>query len=265
MRPYLMLLLALITLSACTTSPTGRRQLQLFSSQQMNQMGALSFQQIKKQTPKNRNRKQNQMVSCVARAITNNLPNPGDRNGWEVEVFDQDQVNAFAVPGKKIGVNTGLLAVTENQHQLAAVIGHEVAHVLARHANERMSTAFATQAGLNVAAVMAGSRKDPKKAHMMGLLGLGAQVGILLPFGRTQESESDIIGLELMARGGFDPRQSVKLWQNMAKEGGAARPPEFLSTHPSGQTRIHKLNNHMPKAMALYEQAQAIGNKPKCD
>jgi predicted Zn-dependent protease len=179
-----------------------------------------------------------------------------------VTVFQDKSANAFALPGGKIGVYTGLLDVAKNQHQLAAVIGHEIAHVQANHSNARLSTSYATQAGLSLVQVLAGAA-GPEKQQLMGLLGVGAQVGVLLPYGRSQESEADVLGIEYMARAGFDPRESVALWQNMSRAGGQ-QPPEFLSTHPAHGTRIEQLNAHMSKALALYKQAQARGRTPDC-
>jgi predicted Zn-dependent protease len=184
---------------------------------------------------------------------------PGD---WEVTVFEQDQVNAFALPGKKIGIYTGLLDVAKNQHQLATVVAHEVGHVLAQHGNERMSTQFATSTGLDLVAMLAGSETTTKRTAL-GLLGLGAQVGVLLPFSRAQETEADVMGLELMARAGFDPGESVDLWRNMIAESEGA-PPEFLSTHPSGESRIDVLQRHLPEARNLAERARAAGRSPDC-
>jgi predicted Zn-dependent protease len=195
----------------------------------------------------------------VATAITREIQ--GGSAAWEVVVFEDKAANAFALPGGKIGVYTGLLQVAKTQDQLAAVIGHEVAHVTARHANERVSTAFAAQAGLNIVDAIYGGTSAGRNA--MALLGLGTQVGILMPFGRAQESEADLIGLDNMARAGFDPRESITLWQNMAKAGGGA-PPEFLSTHPSHGTRVEDLNKRMPDAMRLYDAARVAGRKPRC-
>ncbi|MFT5351631.1 MAG: putative Zn-dependent protease, partial [Gammaproteobacteria bacterium] len=217
--------------SACATSPTGRKQLKLFPENQMAQMGIASYVEMKKQTPLSKDKVTNNYVTCVAEAITRET---GAGYQWEVNVFDDKAVNAFALPGGKIGVYTGLLQVAINQHQLAAVIGHEVAHVLANHGNERVSVAFAADSGMKMAQVLAG-QATPMKSQLLGLLGLGAQVGVLLPYGRTQESEADILGLDYMASAGFDPRQSVTLWENMGKAGGK-KPPELLSTHPSNTT-----------------------------
>ncbi len=160
-------------------------------------------------------------------------------------------------------MHTGLFEVAVNADQLAAVIGHEVAHVIARHGNERISTSYVATAGLSVVEIWMGD-KDPKdRENILQLLGVGATIGVMLPFSRTHESEADILGLELMARAGFDPRASVDLWQNMVAAGGGA-PPEFLSTHPSGETRIRDLQANMPGAMGLYDEARAEGKNPRC-
>ncbi|MES1923924.1 M48 family metallopeptidase [Salinisphaera sp. T31B1] len=256
MRRLTAALVFTLLLAACATSPTGRSQLQLFSEDTIAQMGVKSYQQMKQQEPIDTSTADNRYVKCVADAITR--VTGGE---WEVTVFKDDQVNAFALPGGKIGVYSGLLDVAKNDDQLAAVIGHEVGHVLAHHGNERISQQYATQGGLSVVSAFLGSGGGGAGSQaVMSALGLGAQVGILLPFSRTQESEADLIGLELMARAGFDPRQSVQLWQNMAAAGGE-QPAEFMSTHPSDQTRINNLESHMAKAVELYQQAP---NHPNC-
>ncbi len=251
--------LVLLT-SACATSPLGRRQLAFFPDSQLSQMGTAAFDQVKSETKVSGDARANDYVRCVSSRITGVLA-PGESMvpRWEVQVFASDDVNAFALPGGKIGVYTGLLKAARSQDQLAAVIGHEVAHVLARHANERVSTAYTAEAALT--AVGTSGLVSPQ---LMGLMGLGTQVGVLLPFSRTQESEADLLGLDLMARAGFDPRQSIALWQNMnaSRQGGA--PPEFMSTHPSDATRMSKLNARMPRAMSLFEAAQAAGRRPRC-
>lgn len=229
--------------------------------QQLDSMGLTAFDQIRKETPTLRDPATNDYVRCVADAIIRSMPGE-TTDRWEVVVFDSPQVNAFALPGGKIGVYAGLLKTAANQDQLATVIGHEIAHVQARHANERVSTSFATQSGLQVIEVLAGE-PSAGKSQVLGLLGVGAQVGVLLPFSRIQESEADEIGLQLMAAAGFDPRQSIPLWENMQKAGGG-KPPEFLSTHPSGETRIRQLGDAMPAALATAARANAAGRQPRC-
>lgn len=252
-----------LCITACATSPLGRDQLILFPDDQVAQMGITAYQELKGSTPVSRDADVNEYVSCVASSLTGALTGgSASQEQWEVTVFAGEEINAFALPGGKIGVYQGLLSVAENQDQLAAVLAHEIAHVLSRHSNERISTQYATSTGLELASVLAG-QNTPAKQTLFGLLGVGAQVGVLLPFSRKQEGEADLVGLELMARAGFDPRQSVDLWENM---NAASRdsPPQFLSTHPSGESRIRALQQYMPNVLPLAEQAQARGIRPDC-
>ena len=251
------LILGVAIVSGCATSPTGRSQLVLMPDSQMDQMGLQAFTNIKNKTPIDRKRTTNRYVQCVGNAITRVVG--GD---WEIVVFEDDAANAFALPGRKIGVNTGLLKVAENQHQLATVLGHEVAHVLSQHSNERVSQKFAVDQGLGLINAIASPQTGTGQT-LMGLLGVGAEYGILLPYGRVQESEADILGLDLMAKAGFDPRESVKLWANMSSA-DRGQPPEFLSTHPSHSTRISDLNAHMPVALNLQSRARQQGKHPEC-
>jgi predicted Zn-dependent protease len=252
-------------LTACAASPTGRPQLELFPSKQMAQMGDTAYDKIKQETPASQDPEINRYVQCVVDALTAVAPPPPSGDQWEVTVFKEDQtVNAFALPGGKIGIYTGILKVAENADQLAAVIGHEIGHVIAEHANARLSTQYATQAGLQLIQAIAGNTGGATGQQLMALLGVGAQVGIILPFSRAQESEADLLGVRYMAEAGFYPRQSIQLWQNMMQADGSA-PPEFLSTHPSNQSRIHNLEQHLPEAINLYQQALAKDQRPECD
>ncbi|MCV2883479.1 M48 family metallopeptidase [Aestuariibacter sp. AA17] len=248
-------------LLSCAQSPTGRNQLKLFSSAQLANMGTQAFDSMKAEQDVSKKPVQNQFVSCVAQYITAQVPKTVYDGEWEVVVFDDDQVNAFALPGGKIGVYTGLLKVAENQHQLAAVMGHEVAHVIAEHGNERMSNSALIGIGMDVANSVMESNQVANNQMLMAAIGLGVQVGVQLPFSRTHETEADIIGLELMAKAGFKPEESVKLWQNMDKASGGNRQPEFLSTHPLPQNRIQKLRSHMGVANQFARQSSA---KPNC-
>lgn len=249
--------------TACATSPTGRKQLTLIPESQMAEMGAQAFMQIREETPSDRGTVVDAYVQCVAGAIIA-LPDV-QRWGadWEVVVFDDPAVNAFALPGGKVGVYHGLLTVAETPGQLAAVIGHEVGHVLARHGNERVSQNFAVGQTLALveAWMAAGNRANRESA--MALIGVGAQVGILLPFSRSHESEADKIGQTLMAQAGFDPAESVTLWRNMAKAGGGGG-PGFLSTHPSHDTRIRDLQAGVERADIQFRAAHAAGRRPDC-
>jgi predicted Zn-dependent protease len=229
----------------------------LIPDSQMDAMGAQAFDEMKSREKVNRNGVQNNYVKCIADSITTSM---NDSQSWEVVVFDEPSPNAFALPGGKIGVHTGMLKVATNADQLAAVIGHEVGHVIARHGNERVSEQFATQGGL---ALILGTMQDkgPKYDLIMAGLGLGMQFGVLLPHSRTQESEADLIGLDLMSKAGFDPRQSVQLWKNMDRASSGGSMPEFLSTHPSHGSRIDNLNSHMGEAMKLFS---ASSRRPNC-
>jgi predicted Zn-dependent protease len=253
----------LVLAAACAVSPTGRKQLTLMPDSQMTVMGVQSFNEIQDQTPAVKDPAINTYVQCVAGAITR-LPEVRKQSAdWQVVVFDDKTVNAFALPGGKIGVYKGLLPVAQTPAQLAAVLGHEVGHVLARHGNERVSQQFAVSESLAVLDAWMAAGNKANRESAMALLGLGTQVGVLLPFSRAQESEADAIGEELMARAGFDPRESITLWRNMSQAGGG-QPPEFLSTHPANETRIKGLQSGMGRAVKAYQQAQAAGVRPAC-
>ena len=259
----------LIAIAGCATSPLGRSQLMLVGDAEMDKMGVEAFEQLKSQGKVSGDTSANGYVTCVANAITSALDPkeiPGGPGPWEVRVFQDDTANAFALPGRKIGVHTGLLAVAKNQDQLATVLGHEIGHVLARHGAERVSDQYATQIAVSGVGVVLGALGDPSSpSHglAMAALGVGAQ-GVVLKFSRTQESEADDLGLKKMAIAGFDPRESVPLWQNMEAAAKGSRPPEFLSTHPSPETRIEDLRQRIPEYLPLSEQAHAQGRRPRC-
>ncbi len=252
-------LAALVILASCAKSSTGRHQITLFSNSELNKMGASSFEEMKEKEKISTNESVNNYVQCVANAITKNVPKSAHDGEWEVVVFDSEQVNAFALPGGKIGVYTGILNVAENQNQLGAIIGHEVGHVIEHHSNERMSSSKLSQTGLAVVdSAMSAGNVENRNLWMSGL-GLGLQYGVLMPYGRTHESEADIVGQDLMAKSGFEPAAAISLWQNMAKLSNGA-PPEFMSTHPSNKTRIKQLTKHLPKSQTYYQAS----NTPNC-
>lgn len=260
-RIALPLLLSAV-LAGCAESPTGRSQMLLYSQQQMSQLGAQSFTQMKQQEKISKDAKVNRYVQCVAKAVTAEIPARYGIHSWEVVVFDSKEINAFALPGGKIGVYTGLLKVANNQDQLATVIGHEITHVLAQHTNERLSR---TQlAGIGMAAADATLGQSEYGSTTMAALGLGVQVGVLLPYGRAQESEADELGLELMARAGFNPAEAVTLWQRMSASSGGNKPPVLLSTHPSDQQRIAALQAELTQVEPLYQAARNQGRHPQC-
>ena len=262
-KKQLLLVLLSLNVMACVTSPTGRSQFMIVDDASIAPQAALSFEQMKKEEKVSNNPTVNAYVQCIvdpliveARAQYQNLPAL-----WDVVVFDSATVNAFAMPGGKIGVYTGLIDLTENQDQLAAVLGHEIGHVMAHHAAERMSTAQMSVLAMTAAGVVLANNKD--QAAIMAALGIGAQVGIQLPFSRTHESEADQIGQELMAKAGFNPAQSIDLWDLMGASGGA-RPPELLSTHPDPANRAQRLNGLLSKTEPMYRDALNAGKHHRC-
>jgi len=194
----------LLFLAACSSSPLGRKQLTLLPDSQLNQMGAQSFEEMKKKVPIETDTAINAYVKCVAIPITKVAVDSTGVADWEIVVFKEGSANAFALPGGKIGVHTGILSVAKTSGQLASVLGHEVGHVIARHGNERVSQGLGVQV-LSSAAGVAFKDKKYQPLILAGL-GLGAQFGYLLPHSPTHESEADLIGLHFMATAGFDPR-----------------------------------------------------------
>ena len=246
-----------------TTSPTGRQQVVGGVSQpQLDQMGAQEFAKLKAQKPQSQNPRERAYVNCVVDDLVQQLPSQWQRYRWETVVFVDPEPNAFALPGAKVGVNTGIFKVARDQDELATVIAHEIGHVISNHHAERYARAQQAQVGLTIAQIagaLAGI--DPNAVGQIG--GAVAQTGYLLPNSRTQESEADVVGQQLMARAGFDPRKAVNLWQNMITE-GSARPPQWLSTHPDPQARLGELGRRAGGLMPVYEQARAAGRRPKC-
>ncbi|MEO5813274.1 MAG: M48 family metallopeptidase [Rhodanobacter sp.] len=251
-----------VGLSACVTSPTGRSQLMVVSDSQMSQMGLTAFNDMRKQGKFVEAPRERAYATCVAQALVAALPPPWNGQQWEVQIVGDDSANAFALPGGRIGVNKGMFKVATNQDQLAVVLGHELAHVVARHGAERVSDNLAAQAVTAGASAYAGSRgMDPNQVS--ALMGTGTQLAVLLPFSRMQESEADTLGQRYMAQAGFDPRAAATLWQKMDQQGGS-KPPPFLSTHPSSGSRVQTLTQQAHQLLPMYQQARASGHSPTC-
>ncbi|MDX1635236.1 MAG: M48 family metallopeptidase [Marinobacter sp.] len=252
MRTILLLLLLLVPLGGCDETPTGRSQLALVPDSVMQDLGQQAFAEIKQRQPVVTLPEPNRLVRCVAQAViaaaASHYPQVPMPESWEVAVFEDPSPNAFALPGGKIGLHTGMLTIADTPSQLAAIVGHEVAHVLAEHGNERLTQELGIEAALYVVGLF--SEGELGQEQLMQAQGLGAELGIALPFSRAHEEEADVMGLMLMAVAGFDPRQAVTLWQTMAARGGE-QPMEFLSTHPAHESRIERLQEHMDQALAL--------------
>lgn len=247
------LLLLLGLAAACETVPiTGRSQIMLVPESEEIQMGLQAYREVLRKSRVSRDPELNNLVTRVGSRIAQATGRMDYR--WEFRVIEDDkQINAFALPGGKVAVYTGILPVTRDDAGLATVLGHEVAHAIARHGGERLSQGLLVEAGLaTVQASMA--RSDPRTVRTVtGLLGAGAAVGVVLPFSRAQESEADHLGLIFMAKAGYDPHAAIAFWQRMEQAArGRGRPPEFLSTHPSHETRIQQIQQWLPEAMQYY-------------
>lgn len=257
----------LATLAACatTTSPTGRTQyVGAVSDAQLDQMGLEAFAETKASKAQSTDKKQVAYIRCVVDDLVRELPAESRNIGWETAVFVDKEPNAFALPGGKVGVYTGILTVARNQDELAAVLGHEIGHVIAHHHSERLTRQAGTQAGLGVLSSVLGARYGGAASDATSQLGgLAAQGLVLLPNSRVQESEADVVGQQLMARAGFDPHAAINLWENMIAAGGS-RPPQWLSTHPDPQSRIAELGKRADGLMPDYQHARETGRQPHC-
>jgi len=248
------LLLSAVVFTGCTTVPeTGRTQLNILSPSDEMQMGISEFDKMKQGVPISKDAAANALLQKVGKRIAAVAPMPDAK--WEFVVFESKEANAFCLPGGKVGVYTGILPITKDEAGLATVIGHEVAHAVARHGGERITAAMGLQ--LLGVAVDASTRDTKYHSYAVAGYGLGSQLGAALPHSRYQESEADHLGLLYMARAGYDPEQSVAFWQRFAdfnKQQGADT-PWFLRTHPLDQTRIDQLKQWMPEAKAQFKAA----------
>lgn len=259
---------ALASLSGCETNPyTGRSQLLMTSVGEEMQMGAQAYDQVKSdpklkpsQDPREIEPVKRVAARIVEAAKRSKYAEMAKQFQWEVTVIKDDKTaNAFALPGGKMAVYTGIFPMAKTEAGLAAVMGHEVVHALARHGAERMSQGQLTNMGLQVLSTAAGAAGGGGVGQLtMAALGVGAQVGVLLPFSRKHESEADYIGILLAADAGYDPRESVALWERMGQASGGGASAEFMSTHPSHETRIDQLKKWMPEAMGIYQSRQPV-------
>jgi len=247
---------AISLISSCHhVDGTGRRSINMLSATEENQMGVQAFEQYKSKMKVSTDAEVNAQVQRVAERLKKVIKLEGA--AWEFVVFDNSEPNAFALPGGKVGVHTGILIITENDAGLAAVVGHEIGHVVARHGGERASHGMLAQAGSAVLGGILGATGKMSSTSIGAIqqaYGIGAQVGALLPFSRKQELEADKLGALYMAKAGYDPQEAVNLWVRFSKykaEKGASA-PKFMSTHPSDEKRIEELREFMPEAKKHY-------------
>lgn len=259
------LLAVILLIQACATVPlTGRRQLSLVDESALQQEAVLAYQQFlgDPATKVVRNTNQAQMVQRVGTRIANAVTRFLNENGyadqynfdWEFNLIEEDQINAWCMPGGKVAVYSGILPVTKTEAGLATVMGHEIAHAIAKHSSERMSQAIAAELGGVAVGVATAEQSNTTRAVINTAYGLGGQLA-LMRYSRNQESESDRLGLVFMAMAGYDPQEAVSFWERMAEAknaAGAAAPPEFLSTHPSDARRIMDIQKLLPEALTYY-------------
>ena len=258
----IMMVLSVGLFNSCSTVPlTGRQQLKFISSSEMLGMSYQQYDQFLQENPKSTNQEQTAMVKrCgvrIQKAVEsyfaqNNMSELLEGYNWEFNLVDDPQVNAWCMPGGKVVFYTGILPLTQDETGMAVVMGHEIAHAVAEHGNERMSQQMLAQLGGTALSVALQEKPQETQALWMTVYGVGTQVGAILPYGRLQENEADHLGLIFMAMAGYDPRAAVPFWQRMAAQKGGQAPPEFLSTHPSDQTRINKINGLLPEALKYY-------------
>ena len=264
----ILVLFCLIFLPACILEPiTGRRQLALLSENEANQMGAQAYQQMMGEAKMSTNTAQNAQVERVGRRIAavtdQRLAAEGrEKYQWEFRVIDEPQtVNAFALPGGKVAVYTGILPITQTDAGLAVVMGHEVGHAYAQHGRKRVSEQVLSQFSLGVVQSALGGETASEPAKLaIAALGVGYHLGVELKFSRDDESAADHIGLILMAEAGYDPREAATFWQRMEAAGGPG-PMEFLSTHPSPGNRVAQIEKLLPEATQIYEKSR-VGGRP---
>jgi predicted Zn-dependent protease len=266
-RKILTLFVAAAAIISCASNPiTGRNQLRLVPRNELNSMAQQQYQQFLSQ-----NRvvsasadRDAEMVRRVGNRVSNAITQYFRQKGqalegyqWQFNLVADNSVNAWAMPGGRVVIYTGLLPVTQNEAALAVVMGHEIAHAVLEHGNERMSQGLVQQFGGVALGVALSSRPQATQALFMQAYGVGSQVGVLLPFGRKQELEADRYGLIFSAMAGYNPREAIPLWQRMEKAGGGNKPPEFMSTHPSEGRRIEQLQRYMPEALQYYKPGTA--------
>lgn len=260
MKKVIIFLASALLITACSSVPvTGRKQLSLVSDQEVLTLSLQQYDEYIKSAPISSDKTNTAMVVKVGQNIANavklyyqasNMESMLDGYSWEFNLVKDEQVNAFCMPGGKIVVYEGILPYTQNETGLAVVLGHEVAHAIAKHANERMSQQVVAQYG--AAAVGSVLTQSSSSVQTIGqtIYGLGAQYGVMLPFSRKQELEADHLGLVFMAIAGYDPNQAVPFWQRMSAKGTST--PEFMSTHPSDANRITEIQKYLPEAMEYY-------------
>jgi predicted Zn-dependent protease len=261
----IILVLSLILLSCSTVAVTGRKQLNLVPQSTMHSMSAQQYGEFLAANKLSGDQQQTEMVKRVGGRIQTavekyfterNLSDKLKDYSWEFNLVESEEVNAWCMPGGKVVIYTGILPITKDEAGLAVVMGHEIAHAVAQHGSERMSQGLLTQLGGMALSKALEEKPEQTQQLWMAAFGIGAQVGVLLPYSRLHESEADHLGLIFMAMAGYDPNMAVNFWERMAQMKGGQAPPEFVSTHPSDETRIKNIKALMPEAMQYYKGSE---------
>ena len=254
-----LLMAMLLMLSACGSVPlTGRKQVLLVSDQEVLSSSLTQYSDYMKSATKSSDKNESAMVTRVGKKIAaateaylkaNGMESEIKNFQWEFNLVKDNQINAFCMPGGKIVVYEGLMSLVSSDDELAVVVGHEVAHAVAKHSNERMSQQMLIQAGSTAAAYALKEKSEPTQALLGTAIGLGANYGVILPFSRKHELEADRLGLIFMTIAGYNPEEAIPFWTRMASAGSGQKPPEFMSTHPSDAHRIEQIKALMPEVL----------------
>lgn len=250
---------ALLSFSGCSTIPaTGKSALLLMPESALKEQSNSLFAELKKKEQISSNARYNAMTQRVGEKIAKVAEPDMPGVDWEFVVFENKQINAFALPGGQVGIYTGLFELVEEDSDLATVISHEIAHISAQHGNQRMSRQMLVAAGGVVLAAVTQKQENKTRNAMMAAYGLGSQVGVVLPFSRKDELEADSLGLHYMTEAGYNPRRAIVFWEKMMMKKNGNSTPEFLSTHPADQTRIDALEKEIDVAIDAYNASQPI-------
>lgn len=263
LKIFVPIILLALTVYYCSTVPiTGRSQLNLIPASEMNSLSFQQYSDFLKTNKLSANKKDDEMVKRVGQRIQkavetyfaqNNLSKELEGYNWEFNLVESPEINAWCMPGGKVVVYTGILPITKDENGLAVVMGHEIAHAVAQHGAERMSQGLLQQLGGVALSVAIKDKPEATQNLFITAYGVGTTVGVMLPYSRTHETEADHLGLIFMAIAGYDPNAAVDFWTRMASQSGS-KPPEFLSTHPSDETRIANIKKELPEAMSYYKK-----------
>jgi predicted Zn-dependent protease len=264
LKLFVPIILLAITFYYCSTVPiTGRSQLHLISTADLNALSFQEYSQFLQQNKLSTDAQSTNMVKTVGFNIQkavekyfaqHNLSNELNGYAWEFNLIESPEANAWCMPGGKVVVYSGILPITQNETGLAVVMGHEIAHAIAQHGGERMSQGLMQQLGGVALSVAIQNEPQTTQNIFLTAYGLGSTIGVILPYSRTQESEADRLGLIFMAMAGYNPSAAIDFWTRMSQSKTGGSPPEFLSTHPSDQKRIANLKEYMPEAMEYYKK-----------